>query len=368
MNNNLKALALLESISHKDVDNCSIIEHEQSIEITFFNKNGELTHKKHYENSIPTNHLYKSYHENAVSNVNGCALKILSHLILRDEVPEGFWKQQINIHLSKNNWSSSASIVNSQAIYEKIEFDEENPFFSPDFIIIGTMKGGTSSLYDYLCLHPKIITRHPKELHFFTHHYDLGIKEYRKFFAQKSKYLKIGEASPSYFDWSTIKIAKRIEQDTRDTQLFLLLADPVKRTISQYYHELRIKKKIPLGQEFVQPDEILTVKKLKDDIASGNDQYIKAGHYVERIPYWETFLKKDQLNIFTLKSLSENPGAIVNQALKSLGLNSVPINIEKVEKSNVNTYPAISHEAHDFLSDLFYASKQKLEQNYAIKL
>jgi hypothetical protein len=38
----------------------------------------------------------------------------------------------------------------------------------PDFLIIGAMKAGTTSLHDYLGLHPEMYTTTPKELHFFT--------------------------------------------------------------------------------------------------------------------------------------------------------------------------------------------------------
>ena len=37
-----------------------------------------------------------------------------------------------------------------------------------DFLIIGAMKCGTTSLHDYLGKHPDIYTTTKKELHFFT--------------------------------------------------------------------------------------------------------------------------------------------------------------------------------------------------------
>ena len=37
----------------------------------------------------------------------------------------------------------------------------------PEFLIIGAQKGGTTSLYSYLCQHPGIIPCEKKEVHFF---------------------------------------------------------------------------------------------------------------------------------------------------------------------------------------------------------
>ncbi len=49
----------------------------------------------------------------------------------------------------------------------------------PDFIIIGTMRGGTTSLYNYLLAHPQIAPATQKEVHFFDWHFHRGISWYR---------------------------------------------------------------------------------------------------------------------------------------------------------------------------------------------
>ncbi len=45
----------------------------------------------------------------------------------------------------------------------------------PDFIIIGAMKSGTTSLYNYLIQHPRIIAAQKKEVHFFDKHFHIEI-------------------------------------------------------------------------------------------------------------------------------------------------------------------------------------------------
>ena len=46
----------------------------------------------------------------------------------------------------------------------------------PDFLGIGTQKGGTTYLHGLLQQHPQVFLAHPKELHFFSlHHHGVWI-------------------------------------------------------------------------------------------------------------------------------------------------------------------------------------------------
>src|ERR1700730_8818130 len=52
----------------------------------------------------------------------------------------------------------------------------------PDFLIIGTQRGGTTSLYHYLRAHPCITTATTPDLHFFDKKYSKGLAWYRGHF------------------------------------------------------------------------------------------------------------------------------------------------------------------------------------------
>ena len=52
----------------------------------------------------------------------------------------------------------------------------------PNFLIIGTQRGGTTSLYKYLVQHPSVAHALTKELRFFDLHYQKGIDWYRSRF------------------------------------------------------------------------------------------------------------------------------------------------------------------------------------------
>ena len=76
----------------------------------------------------------------------------------------------------------------------------------PDFLIIGAMKSGTTSLYAYLKQHPMIIPSIKKEIHYFDNGWKFGAntlqkgeKWYRSHFpVQNAKNKICFEASPSY--------------------------------------------------------------------------------------------------------------------------------------------------------------------------
>ncbi len=105
----------------------------------------------------------------------------------------------------------------------------------PDFIIIGAMRGGTTSLYSYLTEHPSIGSAYMKEIHFFDVFFNKGLYWYRsqfpssvqKYYAehvQKRSFIT-GEASPYYLFHP--HAPKRIAKTLPQVKLIVLLRNPV---------------------------------------------------------------------------------------------------------------------------------------------
>lgn len=105
----------------------------------------------------------------------------------------------------------------------------------PDFIIAGTMKSGTTWLYDCLTLHPEIERALRKEVHYFDANYHRGPAWYRCHFPHRPG-CKTGEASPLY-SWHP-RAMERISQDLPRVRILLVLRDPVQRTLSHFFHEV----------------------------------------------------------------------------------------------------------------------------------
>lgn len=107
----------------------------------------------------------------------------------------------------------------------------------PDFIIIGSMKSGTTSLYRWLAAHPDIGMSRDKETDYFVAEksYSRGANWYSAQFAPGRKVY--GEASPNYTKADDFRgVPGRIKAALPDVKLIYLVRDPVDRFVSQYRH------------------------------------------------------------------------------------------------------------------------------------
>lgn len=141
----------------------------------------------------------------------------------------------------------------------------------PLFIIAGSMKCGTGEMMKWLQLHPLLRVGKGKtkinerETHYFTRHIsqqtiynnsnvykaDLlrNYLEHFPFFTLKeSKTLYNFEKSPDYI--RSITALKIIKSVLPNISLIILLRDPVKRALSEFFHHCRHKRYIKFIQEY----------------------------------------------------------------------------------------------------------------------
>jgi len=114
---------------------------------------------------------------------------------------------------------------------------KRNDMMLPNLIIIGAMKCGTTSLHEYLNLHPQICMSRVKEPAFFIeeHTWHKGLDWYRSIFPNPA--LVMGESSTSYTKYPTFKgVPERMVSILPDAKLIYLVRDPVERIVSQYVH------------------------------------------------------------------------------------------------------------------------------------
>jgi len=119
----------------------------------------------------------------------------------------------------------------------------KSKLYTPEFLIIGTMKGGTTVLYDFICKHPNVATASQKEIHYFSLNYTKGEEWYQEYFKQKKSDTIIGEASPTYFDMATTPIIPNIiKNDLPDVKIIVIVRDPIERALSHYNHFCKVNK------------------------------------------------------------------------------------------------------------------------------
>lgn len=111
----------------------------------------------------------------------------------------------------------------------------------PDFLIVGAMKAGTTTLYRDLAPHPEIFLpaeKEPETLVRFGDHVDAVRRDYRSLFAPAPKGAIKGEASTAYTKRPTFDGAAAMAKHLcgPDLKIIYLRRDPVKRIVSHYKH------------------------------------------------------------------------------------------------------------------------------------
>lgn len=183
----------------------------------------------------------------------------------------------------------------------------------PDFLIIGAMKSGTTSLFQYLSLHPQISMAKIKEPVFFNKKdyfngkWGKGIKWYMRLFENN---LKIkGEASTGYTKYpKDPDVAERIYSVLPEVKLIYIIRHPIARAVSHYLDNL------------INGRERRTIKEcLLKDIKS---DYINCGKYFMQLQQYLKHFDKKQIYILTTEKLRIHREKMLNEIFKFLGVNS----------------------------------------------
>src|SRR6266496_2269605 len=145
----------------------------------------------------------------------------------------------------------------------------------PDFLIIGTQRGGTTALYHYLKTHPCIASASTLDTHFFDKKFSKGLGWYRghfptrleKFYAEhlRGHPFVTGEANSSYLFHP--HVPKRVAQELPQAKLIVLLRNPVDRAYSQYYHAIELGRETFSFEEAIQYEQERTAREREKILA-----------------------------------------------------------------------------------------------------
>lgn len=107
----------------------------------------------------------------------------------------------------------------------------------PDFLIIGAMKAGTTTLWAYLRSHPGLYLPSKEEIDFFSRHWDRGTPWYEEWFAGAPAGSLIGERSTSYAKYPEQPgVPERMASLVPEARLVYLVRHPLERMRSHYLH------------------------------------------------------------------------------------------------------------------------------------
>lgn len=235
----------------------------------------------------------------------------------------------------------------------------------PDFVIIGTQRGGTTSLHRYLRQHPRIILPARKELHYFSRFYDRGAGWYREQFPARLPIGTLtGEATPYYLFHPLAP--RRLRTDASAAKLIVLLRDPVDRAYSHYYHERRgghelvpFEAAIAAEPERLRGEVERTIADERyDSVALRHHSYLARGRYAEQLRAWLAQVPRDRLLILESEALYRDATATARLVTDFLGL--PPRNLRDRRAANDEPYPPMATETRAGLEAAFDGPNREL--------
>lgn len=226
----------------------------------------------------------------------------------------------------------------------------------PNLIIPGAAKSGTSSLHEYLRIHPEIAMSSQKEPHFFTlkKKFDLGLDFYNSIFPEANdKHLYHGESSTSYLP--NKDAIHKIKNTLGEVKFIIILRNPVKRAISHYKwlvtlgrekdsFRKAVLKNIKEGANYKKPE--------KGGIWKG---YYTSSLYGKHLKYLYELYTKDNILVITTEDLANNPLSTLNKCfsfLKIRELDEVPEIRSNVTKEKNNKSTSLKHTIKKGLNSL----------------
>jgi Sulfotransferase domain len=197
-----------------------------------------------------------------------------------------------------------------------------------NFLIVGTQRGGTTSLASYLAAHTEICIADCKEVHFFD-----SAEEYRGWSSSEARAAYhaafpnytgerlVGEASPTYMYLPCV--SPRIREYNPNMKLIFLLRDPGKRAISQYWHERETgRERLPMRLAFLL--ETWRLHRDRDDWSDRSSlrrhSYVDRGHYDEQIQRMLVDFPREQMLFLQSEQLFDDHVGSLEAVYEFLGV------------------------------------------------
>jgi hypothetical protein len=206
----------------------------------------------------------------------------------------------------------------------------------PNFLLLGTMKSGTTSLYYQLKQHPQIYMSPVKAPDFFalegrkwdfngpkgqatanywtSQHKTTNIEEFRTLFQGVSDEIAIGEASPSYL--YRPEAPSRIKHYIPEAKLIAMLRNPADRAYSGYCYA-RLAGREPLN-DFAQ-----ALRAEEERIQNGYDwlyHYKSFGFYYTQLKRYYEMFEPEQIRVYLYDDLKDEPIGVVRDIFRYLGV------------------------------------------------
>jgi hypothetical protein len=198
----------------------------------------------------------------------------------------------------------------------------------PSFLVIGTKRGGSTSLYEYLIRHPDVagcLLR--KGSHYFDVNFSRGPGWYWSVFPlDRGRGAITGEASPYYMFHPLAP--QRIATTLPQARLIAVLRDPVERAWSHYQYERRLgAEPLPFQEALEREPERLAGEAERmlaepgyASFAHRHFSYLARGRYVEQLQRLYRQVPPGRVLLLQSEAMFADPGAELARVWRFLGL------------------------------------------------
>lgn len=239
--------------------------------------------------------------------------------------------------------------------------DPQSRPLPPTFIIIGAERSGTSSLFEWLSQHPKIISPIQKRVDFINNFVDCGVDWYQSHFPQVQPAAGFisGESSPAYLQFA--RRAPILKEHYPKMKLIVLHRDPVKRAFSHYQRQIHMGLSLGSWSNVVRAELDLLAEQLpdKDYDFSKQKSLLAMGCVLPQLEQWLDVFPAEQMLVIKSESMFAKPQYALDKVVQFLEL---PF-FELPEFKNVNPGHSrpMSAKLEKYLTNWFEPHEQALD-------
>lgn len=229
--------------------------------------------------------------------------------------------------MNQNDTKNSARAAYNRFVKRGISGITASSRVLPNFIIVGTVRSGTTSLYYNICEHPSVVSAAYDEIGFFDSNYHLGLNWYRSMFPTENEMKELrektgmsitGEDTPFYF-WKK-EVVDRIYDILPKVKIIVIFRNPVDRAYSNYNLGIRSKTETLTFEDAVDEEiKFLDEHSFRDSI-DRRRSYLSKGIYEKQVKLWFDIFPKEQIHILSTEKMNQNPQDTLQKIFEFLNL------------------------------------------------
>ena len=183
------------------------------------------------------------------------------------------------------------------------------------FILGGTIKAATSSLFSYISAHPQVCGSRVKETELFSTQYsgdpEKDADKYASYFSPTAETTVLFEASPEYLTYKE-NVAPRIKRLLPDAKLLFVLRNPVDRLYS-HFNFARGQLQLPQDltfEKFVEYCELFNdgqTSAAESGIALKHLRALEMGNYGRYLVNFYNEFEADRIKVMFYDEFASNP-------------------------------------------------------------